>query len=229
MAYAGEMWIEDHMIVDPALRTRLVALVLGAGLADDPGMTCSFIGRVALPDGTECGLFVRHAADAVLTDAGGNVVLITRVNPPAAGRLAIPGGFLDVVGGVCEDVVTAARRELGEETGIAAEIIAAAALQGVGWRRYDRPFDLRMAWSDIAGTGIRKGDIFMASTQPVYLRTAMDLTRVALAAGDDARAAWVMKIADINNDTFGIPDQRRMIDELPAAEGAGNTGANAPR
>jgi len=209
------MMIDGNMVVDAALRARLVRMILDAGLADAPSAPCDLIGRVAVRDGTSRGLFVRHAADAVLTDGGGHVVLITRLHPPGVGRLAIPGGFLDVVDGVCEDVVTAARREICEETGIDTEIIAAAALQGVGWRRYERPFDLRVAWNDLPDTEICKGDIFMVSTQPVYLRTPADLSGVVLRAGDDASAARVMRIAEIAEETLGIADQYGMIREIP--------------
>jgi ADP-ribose pyrophosphatase YjhB (NUDIX family) len=210
-----EILIVDNMVVQPALRARLIGMVLAADLADVPGVTCNFIGRVALADGSERGFFVRHAVDAVLSDAAGNVVLITRLHQPGKGRLAIPGGFLDLVDGLCEDVVTAARRELEEETGVASAIIEAAALQGVGRRRYDRPFDVRIAWADIPHTGILTGDIFMASTQPVYLRTAEDLTRVTLRAGDDAVAARVANTREMDEGTLGIPDQLGMIAEIP--------------
>jgi 8-oxo-dGTP pyrophosphatase MutT (NUDIX family) len=212
---ADDTLIADHMVVQPDLQARLAALITAAALPDAPGVPCSFIGPVALPDGTSRRLFVRHAADAVLTDPGGHIVLITRVNPPGAGRLAIPGGFLDMVGGACEDVVAAARRELLEETGIAREIAGGATLLGVGWRRYDRKFDLRVAWSDISDTDIRQGDIFMVSTQPVYLRTNVDLKSVTLRAGDDAGAALVMSIAEIGEATLGIADQSGMIAEIP--------------
>ncbi len=207
--------IADNMVVQPALQARLAGMIADAGLPESPGVPYHFIGLAALTGGTSRRLFVRHAADAVLTDAGGHIVLITRLNRPGAGRLAIPGGFLDLVGGVCEDVVAAARRELIEETGIAAEIAGGARVLGVGWRRYNRQFDLRVAWSDIVDTAIRQGDIFMVSTQPVFLRTNLDLTSVALRAGDDAGAALVMNIADIEDETLGIPDQREMIAEMP--------------
>lgn len=211
----SETLIAGNMVVQAELQARLMGLVRAAGLADAPDAPCSFIGRVALPDGTAQGFYVRHAADAVLTDAAGHVVLITRVHAPGAGRLAIPGGFLDVVHGVCEDVVAAARRELREETGIAAEVIDGAQLLGVGWRRYQRPFDVRVAWNDLPDTEIRKGDIFMVSTQPVYLRTAEDLTQVALSAGDDASAAQVVRIAELGDQSLGIADQWEMISEIP--------------
>ena len=44
------------------------------------------------------------------------VLLIKRKRHPSIGRLAFPGGFLDP----CEDVYTAAARELKEETGLTA-------------------------------------------------------------------------------------------------------------
>jgi hypothetical protein len=55
----------------------------------------------------------------------------------------------------------------------------------------------------------------MASTQPVYLRTAEDLTRVTLRAGDDAVAARVANTREMGEGTLGIPDQLGMIAEIP--------------
>jgi len=207
--------IVDNMVVDAGLRARLVGVVMAAGLGDSPGEICSFVGRVRLADDRERKFFVRHAADAVLSDAAGHVVLITRRHPPGRGKLAIPGGFLDLVGGACEDVVAAARRELFEETGIESDIIDTAALQGVGWRRYERGFDLRVAWNDLPDAGISKGDVFMVSTQPVYLRTAVDLRGVALRAGDDAGAACVMNVRALGAVVWAVPDQLGMIEEMP--------------
>lgn len=56
------------------------------------------------------------AADCVLFDKDARVLLITRKNPPFAGSLALPGGFVDVG----ETVEVACRRELMEETGMTA-------------------------------------------------------------------------------------------------------------
>jgi 8-oxo-dGTP pyrophosphatase MutT (NUDIX family) len=207
--------IVDNMVVDPAVQQALVARILAAGLPDRPAETAARLGPVDLPDGTRRGLFVRFAADGVLADRAGNIVLITRLHNPGIGRLAIPGGFVDLVNGQPEDIVTTARRELAEETGIDAALLRDAALAGIGWRRYNRPFDLRIAWSDIPDTDIKKGDIFMASTQPIYLRTDADLTRTRLTAGDDATAARVVSAATITADTLGIPDQLGMIAEMP--------------
>ncbi len=203
------------MVVDPTVQQALVARIMGAGLPDMADCTAANLGQVDLPDGSRRGLFVRFAADGVLADRAGNVVLITRLHNPGAGRLAIPGGFIDLVEGRIEDIVTTARRELAEETGIDAALLRDAALAGIGWRRYDRPFDLRIAWSDIPDTDIKQGDIFMASTQPVYLRTDADLTRTRLSAGDDATAARVVSAASIDADTLGIPDQLGMIRDMP--------------
>jgi 8-oxo-dGTP diphosphatase len=57
------------------------------------------------------------AADAVVLDPRGRVLLIRRKNPPFKGMYALPGGFVDVG----ETVEDACRRELREETGIIAD------------------------------------------------------------------------------------------------------------
>lgn len=58
------------------------------------------------------------AADAIIEDARGRVLLIRRRNEPHG--WAIPGGFVDVG----ETLEEAARREMLEETGLAVELVA---------------------------------------------------------------------------------------------------------
>jgi 8-oxo-dGTP diphosphatase len=53
--------------------------------------------------------------DAVIFDAQKRLLVIRRKNPPFQNAYALPGGFVDIG----EDVETACRRELLEETGLA--------------------------------------------------------------------------------------------------------------
>ena len=54
------------------------------------------------------------AADSVVFDRAGRVLLIRRKNPPFEGTYALPGGFVEIG----ETTEAAALRELMEETGI---------------------------------------------------------------------------------------------------------------
>mgnify|MGYP001254059252 CR=1 FL=1 len=56
----------------------------------------------------------RLATDCVVLDAGGRLLAVRRARPPFAGRLALPGGFVEPG----ETVEQACRRELAEETGV---------------------------------------------------------------------------------------------------------------
>ncbi len=56
----------------------------------------------------------RLAADCVVFDAKGRLLLIRRKNPPFKGLYALPGGFIELG----ETTEEAARRELKEETGV---------------------------------------------------------------------------------------------------------------
>lgn len=55
--------------------------------------------------------------DCIVFDSRGRLLLIRRRNPPFAGQLALPGGFVDYG----ETTEAAARRELLEETGLVAK------------------------------------------------------------------------------------------------------------
>ena len=55
-------------------------------------------------------------ADAVIFDRAGRLLLVRRRNPPFAGWLSLPGGFVDIG----ETVEDGCRRELAEETGVKA-------------------------------------------------------------------------------------------------------------
>ncbi|MFD0557565.1 NUDIX domain-containing protein [Stackebrandtia endophytica] len=47
-----------------------------------------------------------------------NVLTVTRANPPFQGRIALPGGFVEAT----ENLITAAVRELAEETGLSQDV-----------------------------------------------------------------------------------------------------------
>ncbi len=61
----------------------------------------------------------------------------------------------------------------------------------VGHRSYDRPFDIRVAWGDMTGTDIKKDEFFAVIDPSFLLKTAEDLSRVSLKAGDDAKRVLV--------------------------------------
>ena len=71
-----------------------------------------------------CGLHYHFnpttAAGIVVEDEEGRVLFVRRAHEPARGRLAVPGGFVDVN----EAAEEAARRETREETGLEVDEIA---------------------------------------------------------------------------------------------------------
>jgi 8-oxo-dGTP pyrophosphatase MutT (NUDIX family) len=205
------------MLVDPALQQEIVRRIEAVDLsADQPDQDADSLGLIALPGGNRVSVYLRHAADPVLLDCAGHVVLITRRNNPGEGLRALPGGFLDPVpnakGGFgVEQAVTAALREAREETGISMEILTAAKVTPIGRRSYNRPFDIREAWCDIPDTRILKGDLFAVSTQAFSVRIKGDLSTVFLRAGDDATDVRVEQIAALMPQQFAVPDHLPMI------------------
>jgi 8-oxo-dGTP pyrophosphatase MutT (NUDIX family) len=215
-------FIRDHMLTDPALQQEIVHRIEAGNFdADQPGYVADPLGSIVLPDGKRVSVYLRHAADPVLLDCAGHVVLITRRNNPGAGLRALPGGFLDPIpdgeGGFgIEQGVTAALREAMEETGIAQETLTAANVTPVARRCYNRPFDIREAWCDITDTPILRGDLFAVSTQAFCVRINGDLSSVSLRAGDDATDVRVEQIAGLESEDFAVPDHLPMIMEALA-------------
>jgi hypothetical protein len=72
---------------------------------------------------------------------------------------------------IAENAGTAALREAVEETGIDKQLLEKAKVIPVGNRSYHRPFDIRVAWGDMPGTDIKKGDFFAVSTQAFRVKT----------------------------------------------------------
>ena len=209
-------FIKDNMLVDPSMQKDIIRRAVDGNFGDNPNQAVHSLGTVKTPDGREVAVHLRHAADAVLLDDLGHVVLITRKHNPGAGLKALPGGFMDPVQGsggatVAENAVTAALREATEETGISKRLLEGAHIIPVGHRSYNRPFDIRVAWGDMPGTDIKKGDFFAVSTQAFCVKTPQDLSRVSLKAGDDAKGVLVAKISNLTPEEFGVADHLAMI------------------
>src|ERR1700683_2755751 len=116
-------FIKDNMLIDPSMQMEIIRRALDGNFGDNPNLAVHSLGTIKTPNGREVAVHLRHAADAVLLDDFGHVVLVTRKHNPGAGLKALPGGFVDPVQGnggatVAENAVTAAMREATEETGI---------------------------------------------------------------------------------------------------------------
>jgi len=225
---------KHNMLVDPSLQKEIIKRAVNANCGDNPNQATHSLGTLKTPDGREVAAHLRHAADAIILDDCGHVVLITRKHNPGVGLKALPGGFMDSVQGiagaiVAEKAATAALREAVEETGISKSVLQAAHVIPVGHRSYDRPFDIRVAWGDIPGTGIEKGDFFAVSTQGFCVKTTQDLSRVGLKAGDDAKAVLVAKISSLTPEEFGVADHWAMIHAAAAAAHASHQACSSVR
>ncbi len=204
-------FVQDHMVVDPALQHLVIERVMAAGIADQPAQAVQLLGLVRLPDGQMVQLFARHAADAVLIDDAGQVVLVTRRFSPGAGMLAVPGGFIDELGGVVEIAAVAAAREAVEETGIDPSLLRLVGCRAIGRRAFNRPFDIRRAWNNPPGTVINKGDLFSVSTQAFCFKIPGNLQTEHLQAGDDAKSVSIHTINHLAPELFAVPDHFAMI------------------
>jgi 8-oxo-dGTP pyrophosphatase MutT (NUDIX family) len=202
-------YIENHHIIDPELQREIIARILREHDPNPIVQPAEYLGPITLPDGKTVSLYLRHAADAIMFDDHGQTILITRLNPPGAGKLATPGGYIDAG----ESAEQAARREAVEETGISQTLLAAAKTFAVLPRMYNRPADIRIAYNNLPGTVIRKGDVMMIPTQGVCLKLPGDFTHVHLQVGDDAGAVRIAKIADLTPSDFGIADHLPMIQQ----------------
>ena len=215
-------FIKDNMLIDPCLQKEIIKRAVDGHFGNNPDQAVHSLGTLKMPDGREVAVYLRHAADAVLLDNFGNIVLITRRYDPGAGLKALPGGFIETIQGVggatvVEKGITAALREAVEETGINKQLLEAAHVFPAGGRSYDRPFDIRVAWGDLLGTHIKKGDLFAVSTQAFSVKTTRDLSQVSLKAGDDAKEVLVAKVSSLTPDQFGIADHLPMILDAKAA------------
>ncbi len=203
--------VKNHMIVDAALQRHITDRFIAGRFGDIPSHAVHDLGRVRLPGAGDVALHLRHAADAILLDDFGQVVLITRLHHPGAGLLALPGGFIDAVDGGMENPLEAAIREAVEETGVDEELLRGSAAAPAGHRLYDRPFDIRVAWNNLPGTSIRQGDVFGVSTQGFCFRLPGNLRDLPLQAGDDAKAVQVLEIASLRESQFAVPDHLPLI------------------
>lgn len=218
-------FIKDNMLIDPSLQQEIIKRAVDGNFGNNPNQAVHSLGTLKMPDGTEVAVHLRHAADAVILDNSGQIVLVTRRHNPGAGLDALPGGFIDpvqAIGGatVAEKAVAAALREAVEETGINQKLLEGAQVTPVGARSYDRPFDIRVAWGDMPGTDIKKGGLFAVSTQAFCVKTTQDLSQVSLKAGDDAEEVHVARISSLTPGQFGVADHLPMILAAQAASPA---------
>lgn len=204
---SGQWMINSN---DPA-RQEIASRAQALGIVGTPDKAAHHLGPIMLADGTMVQAHVVHAVDPIITD-GTHVVMINRRNDPGLGKPALPGGFIDPAqGGGIESAVQAAAREAMEEVGIDLDSNASTL---IGTRNMNRPFDVRIASNDgLEKTyGIKKGDIFMVSTQAVRFDVP-DLTHKTLSAGDDAEpgTARLMKITSLSKKDLGVADHFDMI------------------
>lgn len=201
----------DHMLADPVLQAEITARCQETQSGDDPVCCADDLGLLRLPDGNEIKAWLVHAADSVVLDERDQVLLITRLNHPGRGKLALPGGLLDETPTGMESSLQAALREAAEETGISSAQLAQARITKLGARRKCRPFDIRRAWNNLPGTPIRQGEIFTVSTLGFLVRLSGNLMDMALQAGDDASALHILPAHEVRLEDLAVPDHFELI------------------
>jgi ADP-ribose pyrophosphatase YjhB (NUDIX family) len=201
-------WMIDEN--DPA-RLEVARRAKALGITGTPNKASHPLGEITLADGNTVDAHVVHAVDPIITD-GEFIVMINRKHDPGKGKPALPGGFIDPTqGGGVESVIQAATREAAEEAGID---LKKATVTLLGTRNMDRSFDVRVAANDTLEEkyGIKKGNVFMVSTQAVRFDVP-DLASIKLIAGDDAvtGSARIVRIDSLTRDRVAIPDHFDMI------------------
>lgn len=196
-------WMIDDQ---DSARNEIVARAKKLTIASDPDKASHNLGPVTLADGRVVNAWAVHSVDPVIISEDGQyVALIKRTNPPGKGMPALPGGFIDPVNGAVETAVQAAVREASEEVQIDLSQFKGIT---VGARNMDRPDDIRVAKSNAleGDYGIKEGDVFIVSAQPVLFIVPNHVMN-SLVAGDDAEkdSAKPYKIADLKREQFGIP------------------------
>lgn len=201
----------DHMLVATDVQADIMARCKAMHVPDEPTSVANDLGTLCLPDGTQTRVWLIHAADMVMLDERGQVVLITRLHSPGRGKLALPGGLLDATADGLEPSLTAALREAVEETGISPALLDQASVTQLGHRRAVRPFDIRRAWNNLPGTPVRQGNLFTVSTLGFCTRLRGNLRDIALTAGDDAGAINILPAGDITVERLAVPDHLDLI------------------
>ena len=202
---------QDHMLVDPCLQAEIARRCQDGHFPDEPKAVANDLGLIELPDGQHIRTWLCHAADAVLLDDLGQILLITRLHDPGRGKRALPGGLLDRLPGGIETSRHAALREAMEETGISAEILTQAEVTQLGHRCHVRPFDIRQAWNNLPGTPVRKHELFTVSTLAFRVKLQGDLRYMPLRAGDDATSLNIVPAKQVTREELAVPDHLDMI------------------
>ena len=87
----------------------------------------------------------------------------------------------------------------------------------VGERKFNRPFDIRVAQNDsLLAYGIKKGDVFTVSSQAaVIVIPNADFDKLKLVAADDATPGSARKVPveELKGLEFGVQDHHELIKE----------------